>query len=289
MTETVQIPLSYNLKKVKTLADLKTAIGDQELVMYTRLDTHSTLDGRVKNMGDWEKIFVIKVDKDGNIVTYRTISGDFKYFSDITELIYDRFSRRESSKFFTNHNDKYTKGEEELFKLFLYNRKKGNTMYIIPQFIPQNLKDSLQLHLKTASKILSDALDHCKKRATSYKSHKDTLDKKGRYNRIKPTSIAIRNNYPTSFIKYTYKGKSLSFDFDYAKQYTLKPNTQDLRDACTYSGIFNTTNYEYNILTLGKADTKLLNDMLETAAAIHTKIRTDFHTWFQTLPQPTVK
>jgi hypothetical protein len=287
--ETVIIPVSYTLKQVKSIADLRTALNGQVLVMYTRLEPYQELDARKKHLGGWPKLFLIKFNEQGEMVYHSGVAADFKYWSDITGVISPNFHRYKGGSF----RDEYEKGEENLFNLFLYNRKRANTMYIVPSFIPANLDEHLRLMLSTASKILSDAQVLCSRTAVKTMSYRDTLDKKGRYKRIKDTAVAIRSSYPTAFIKYTLKKEKYSFDFDYGKQYALitQPGRSgyDIRSACQYSNYFNTYNHDYTILHMKQKDVRQLHSMLETAAKIHAQVRTEFHAWLKTIPQPTLK
>ena len=290
MTETTIIPVSYTLKKVKSIDDLRTALQGQCLVMYSKFEPYQELDARKKQMGNWTKLFILKFNEQNELVYWSTVAADFKWWSDIDKAFNERFTRYKSSSW---GQDDYAKGEQQLFDLFLYNRKQANTMYIAPHFMPDDLKQNLQLMDKTARELIKGAQENCLNTASGKQSHRDTLNKRGQYNRIKDKAVAIRNSYPIHFIKYTFNKLPYTLRFDYSDQIKLTQDERrsgyDIRNACTYSQTFNQTNYDYTILTMKQRDVNTIHSMLDTANSLHLRIRSIFNKWLDSIPKPTVK
>jgi len=263
------------LKQVKTVDDLKQAIGNQQLVMHSCKQYSDVLDGRVKSFGNWSRLFIIKVIN-GEFRYIYTTTNELKYWSEITNSINDSSYNRFDSTSYGRPKEEVI--ELKVLNLFLYNLKKGNTMYVTDSFIPQEIKTNLKNKLDAANEYLKLAN---KKLQDGYGIYDVTEKFKHNYKRI-PKNTVISNRGDRAGIVYAIKGKQYRLLDEYKRQLQLAIADRDinLRTWAEYSNTYNINNNNWSVFKLPNKDKREMHQLLENAVNLQAEVRKEFHTWY---------
>jgi hypothetical protein len=202
MIETKTLPLS----KVKTVQDLKDAIGESQLVMYTKFDYYSILDAR-KAGTTWTKVYVIKIEK-GEIKYYTPVTAELSFIGDKTKCVNESFQNLYSQWKTKDHVEK------EFLELFLYNRKKKNTMYLTDTFIPADIKEKAIALWNESQNIFKEGL------AIGNTGTDNTNRHRGVYKTVPQNEVVSRHG-DYSGITYVVGGVRHVFNFNYSEAFEI--------------------------------------------------------------------
>ncbi len=261
-----QLTETISLSKVKTIEDFKNAIGESQLVMYTKFGHYNELDARKANT-TWPKIYVVKLDSSGNLVYYSTVSAELNYLSDITNCMSEHFQRAFDS--WTNKDSQHL-----IFELFVYNRKKKNTMYLCNHFIPDEVRLTAIETMRRAKSLLDQAL-------VIGRGGSDMTDKhRGIYKAVPKTAVVERSG-DYNGITYVVGGQRYIFNFNYAERYSIEKASEyyNINGWARASRTFNRSNSDYTFKKIPQKEVNEMHSLLLQAKEAQDEFQKIIHDW----------
>lgn len=241
MIETKTLPLS----KVKTVQDFKDAIGDSHLVMYTKFDYYNVLDAR-KSGTTWSRVYIIKVEKN-QFKYYAPISHEISFMGDMYKCVHEGFAH------LSTPYKNLEVVEQEFLELFLYNRKKKNTMYLTDSFMPSEIKEKGIALLNERGRLLNEALSLANSGVDNTHRHR------GVYKAVPKNEVVIRSG-DYKGITYVVGGTRHIFNFNYGEKYSsdVTDSYFNINGWARAARTFNHSNSDYSFLKISQ---KVVNEI----------------------------
>jgi hypothetical protein len=262
------IPLS----KVSTVQELKDAIGERHLVMFTKFDYYNELDARKKHLGNWTKFYVLRV-KDNKIEYYSPVAGDLNWFCDKITVVHESFRKIKIDYF-----EKVELEEAKMLNLFLYNRKKKNTIFLTDGLLPNDLKEELALLLKNAGECIKAGYQIMRQGTNNTSKHGFT------YKSVPKNEVVCRSGDYTG-ITYVVKEVRYVFGHEYHDRCEIK-------EVDPYFGIngwarcsrsFNSSNSNYGFYKVAQKDVNQMHILFQNAIEHHSNFCKKINEWRKSL------